>query len=93
MRHNFDKCKECGEDIEAPGWNYCPNCGAYLYEDPDEEHMTINALIVEYQKKIDEIRFDMPAHEKMGSGQYYRHKLGMYEEFVRKLRTVEGEEE
>ena len=55
--------------------------------------MKITELINEYQKRIDEIRFDMPAHEKMGGWKYYRHKLGMYEEFVRKLRTVEGEEE
>ena len=51
--------------------------------------MKIAELINEYQKRVDEIRFDMPAHEKMGGGQYYRHKLGMYEEFLRKLREVE----
>lgn len=51
--------------------------------------MTITELITEYQAKIDEIRFDMPAHEKMGGGKYYRHKLGMYEEFVRKLNEAD----
>ena len=51
--------------------------------------MTITELITEYQAKIDEIRFDMPAHEKMGGGKYYRHKLGMYEEFVRKLKEAD----
>lgn len=52
--------------------------------------MTITELITEYQAKIDEIRFDMPTHEKMGGGKYYRHKLGMYEEFVRKLKEADA---
>lgn len=51
--------------------------------------MTIEELIGEYEKKAADIRSSMTVHEKMGAGQYYRHKLAMISDFIRELKKVE----
>lgn len=51
--------------------------------------MTVKDLIAEYESRAATLREEMPEHERMGSGQYYRHKLAMIEEFIRELKKVE----
>ena len=50
----------------------------------------LRRLILEYEIRIGHLVDDMPHHEKWGAGAYKRHELALCEEFVGKLKTVEG---
>jgi len=90
-------CTRCSmkDEYTISGKTYCKKCAAYYRDRWRREHKKgqkkmVKKLIEEYEAKAATIRDDMPEHEKMGSGQYYRHKLAMIEEFIRKLREVIG---
>ena len=87
-----NKCQACGtkDSRTLSGYVYCAKCSEYYREKNRLPRLTRQEVLADYERMAQEIRDDMPAHEKMGAGRYYRHKLAMIEEFVRKLRRMEG---
>ncbi len=51
----------------------------------------LGAVIAEYEEEAQGIRERMPYYERWGSGKYYGLRLGMIEEFLSKLKRIEGE--
>lgn len=46
---NGDNCEKCGKDIEAPSWNFCPECGANLMGDTKEPEERVFRAELEYK--------------------------------------------
>lgn len=51
----------------------------------------LDKLIHIYELEAQSIIGRMPDYEKRGAGAYYKHRLSLYQQFIRELKSVRGD--